>query len=93
MGQGRRHRAARALHPRRQQSRPRPLRIRGFRLGIEAGALKLVGTETNQIVREAERLLDDPVAHAQMAKAANPYGDGHAAERIIHALLHAFTSA
>ena len=61
--------------------------------GIEAGALKLVGTETNQIVREAERLLDDPVAHAQMAKAANPYGDGHAAERIIHALLHAFTSA
>jgi UDP-N-acetylglucosamine 2-epimerase (non-hydrolysing) len=57
--------------------------------GIEAGTLKLVGTETAQIVREAERLLDDPVAHAKMAKAANPYGDGHAAERIIHTLLHA----
>ena len=36
--------------------------------GIEAGTLKLVGTETSQIVREAERLLDDPVAHANMAK-------------------------
>jgi UDP-N-acetylglucosamine 2-epimerase (non-hydrolysing) len=57
--------------------------------GIEAGTLKLVGTETRHIVREAERLLDDPVAHAKMAKAANPYGDGHAAKRIIQALLHA----
>lgn len=56
--------------------------------GIEAGTLKLIGTETDQIVREAEHLLDDPVAHAKMARAANPYGDGHAAERIIHALTH-----
>lgn len=56
--------------------------------GIEAGTLKLVGTETSQIVREAQRLLDDPVAHANMAKAVNPYGDGHAAERIIHALMN-----
>ena len=56
--------------------------------GIEAGTLKLVGTETSQIVREAERLLDDPIAHARMAKAVNPYGDGQAAERIIHALVH-----
>ncbi len=55
--------------------------------GVEAGTLKLVGTETSQIVREASRLLDDSVAHAQMSKAANPYGDGHAAERIIDALL------
>ena len=55
--------------------------------GVEAGTLKLVGTETSQIVREAERLLDDPVAYAQMARAVNPYGDGHAAERIIAALL------
>lgn len=57
--------------------------------GIEAGALKLVGTEAGQIVREAENLLDDPAAHATMAKAVNPYGDGHAAERIIQALLPA----
>lgn len=56
--------------------------------GIKAGTLKLVGTETSQILREANRLLDDPIAHAQMAKAANPYGDGHAAERIINALLN-----
>ena len=56
--------------------------------GIEAGTLKLVGTETNQIVREAERLLDDPAAHAKMAKAVNPYGDGHAAERIIQTLVN-----
>jgi len=57
--------------------------------GVEAGTLKLVGTETSQIVLEAERLLNDPLAHAKMAKAANPYGDGHAAERIIQALMNA----
>lgn len=56
--------------------------------GVEAGTLKLVGTETGHIVREAERLLDDPIAHAEMAKAANPYGDGHAAERILQALMN-----
>ncbi|HXF85732.1 MAG TPA: UDP-N-acetylglucosamine 2-epimerase (non-hydrolyzing) [Anaerolineales bacterium] len=55
--------------------------------GVEAGTLKLVGTETSRIVREAKRLLDDPSAYAQMAKAVNPYGDGHAAERIVEALL------
>lgn len=57
--------------------------------GIEAGTLKLVGTDTDRIVTEARRLLENPVAYAQMAKAANPYGDGHAAERIVDALLHA----
>ena len=57
--------------------------------GVEAGTLKLVGTKTDYIVSEATRLLDDPAAHAEMAKAANPYGDGHAAERIIDALLNA----
>jgi len=57
--------------------------------GVEAGTLKLVGTETSHIVREATRLLDDPIAYAEMAKAANPYGDGHTAERIINALLSA----
>lgn len=55
--------------------------------GVEAGTLKLVGTETSRILREAQRLLDDPLAHAEMARAANPYGDGHAAERIIAALI------
>lgn len=51
--------------------------------GVAAGTLKLVGTETGQIVREARRLLDDPSAHREMAKAVNPFGDGHAAERIV----------
>ncbi|HJS20427.1 MAG TPA: UDP-N-acetylglucosamine 2-epimerase (non-hydrolyzing) [Anaerolineales bacterium] len=55
--------------------------------GVDAGTLKLVGTETRHIVREAAHLLDDPSAYAEMAKAANPYGDGHAAERIVEALL------
>jgi UDP-N-acetylglucosamine 2-epimerase (non-hydrolysing) len=54
--------------------------------GIAAGTLKLVGTEAGHIVREAQRLLDDPSAHAEMAKAVNPFGDGHAAERIVEAI-------
>ena len=55
--------------------------------GVDAGALKLVGTDTDRIVQAATRLLDDRSAYAEMAKAANPYGDGHAAERIVEALL------
>lgn len=54
--------------------------------GIEAGTLKLVGTETSHIVQEANRLLDNESEYAKMAKASNPYGDGHAAERIVEAL-------
>jgi UDP-N-acetylglucosamine 2-epimerase (non-hydrolysing) len=57
--------------------------------GVDAGALKLVGTETSHIVQAATRLLDDPAEYARMSKASNPYGDGHAAERIIQALLEA----
>jgi UDP-N-acetylglucosamine 2-epimerase (non-hydrolysing) len=55
--------------------------------GVEAGTLKLVGTDPEVIVRESRRLLDDPEAHAAMAGAKNPYGDGHAAERIVQAIL------
>lgn len=57
--------------------------------GVAAGTLKLVGTDPDQIVTEAMYLLDDPKAHAAMAGAINPYGDGHAAERIVAALLAA----
>ncbi len=57
--------------------------------GVEAGVLKLTGADTGRIVEEATRLLDDPAAYAKMAKAVNPYGDGHAAERIVEALLKA----
>ncbi len=55
--------------------------------GVRAGTVKLVGTDTARIVAEASRLLDDPKAHAAMAQAVNPYGDGRAAERIVAALL------
>lgn len=56
--------------------------------GVEAGTLKVVGTETRNIVHEAACLLDDHAAYETMAKAANPYGDGHTAERIVSALLN-----
>ena len=54
--------------------------------GVAAGTAKLVGTDANRIVAEAERLLDDPVAYAAMAQAHNPFGDGHARERIVELL-------
>jgi len=56
--------------------------------GLEAGVLKLVGSDPARIVRESAQLLDDPDAHAAMAQAANPFGDGHAAERIVKALVN-----
>ena len=56
--------------------------------GVEAGTLKLVGTATNRIVQETTRLLEDESAYRAMAKAANPFGDGHAAENIVRALLN-----
>jgi UDP-N-acetylglucosamine 2-epimerase (non-hydrolysing) len=55
--------------------------------GVEAGVLKLVGTDPRRIVQEANRLLDDPRAYALMARAVNPFGDGKAAARIVQALL------
>lgn len=55
--------------------------------GVTAGTLKLVGTDPDRIFSEAMRLLDVPEAYAAMAGAVNPYGDGHAAERIVAALL------
>jgi UDP-N-acetylglucosamine 2-epimerase (non-hydrolysing) len=55
--------------------------------GVKAGTVKLVGTDPERIYSEARRLLDDPTAHAQMARAVNPYGDGHAAGRIVAAIL------
>ena len=54
---------------------------------IEAGAARLVGADRANIVAQASRLLDDPAAHAAMARAVNPFGDGHAAERIVSLLL------
>jgi len=50
--------------------------------GVEAGTVKLVGTDERLIVSEVSALLDDSVLYQRMATASNPYGDGHAAERI-----------
>ena len=51
--------------------------------GIEAGTARLVGAEAKTIVQSASQLLDDSLAYDAMANAVNPYGDGHAAERIV----------
>src|SRR5690625_2613452 len=54
--------------------------------GINAGTLKLVGTDEDTIFREANELLTNKEAHDQMAQAANPYGDGKASHRIAGAI-------
>lgn len=54
---------------------------------VEAGTVKLVGTDENRIVNEAEILLNSPELHAAMGRVHNPYGDGHASARISSAIL------
>lgn len=56
--------------------------------GIAAGTLKLVGTDEETIYSEFNRMLTDETAYRAMAHAANPYGDGHACERIADLLLN-----
>ncbi|EOL9001807.1 non-hydrolyzing UDP-N-acetylglucosamine 2-epimerase [Cronobacter sakazakii] len=53
---------------------------------VEAGTVRLVGTDTQRIVAEVTRLLHDEAAYQAMSHAHNPYGDGQACERILHAL-------
>jgi UDP-N-acetylglucosamine 2-epimerase (non-hydrolysing) len=55
--------------------------------GVEAGVLKLVGTDPNRIIGESQRLLDNAEAYKAMVNAPNPFGDGKAAERIVAELL------
>lgn len=55
--------------------------------GVTAGVLKLVGTDTQTIFNESIHLLDDVAAWRKMAHAENPFGDGHAAERIVKGIL------
>lgn len=54
---------------------------------VEAGTVKLIGTEYEDVLRETNLLLDDADHYRSMAEAANPYGDGRACERIIKAIL------
>lgn len=56
--------------------------------GVDAGVLKLVGTDEDKIYQEVTNLLIDEVAYRQMSKAVNPYGDGHASERIVEVLCN-----
>lgn len=50
---------------------------------LDAGTVKLVGTDTELIVREAQELIDNIKAYELMSKASNPYGDGHACQKVI----------
>ena len=54
---------------------------------VEAGTVKVVGVQEQDIICEAEKLINNKDEYEMMAKAVNPYGDGHASERIIQRLL------
>ena len=58
--------------------------------GVEAGTLKLVGTESEKVKEEMEELLDNDAEYRRMAQAKNPYGDGKASERILDAIAYYF---
>ena len=58
--------------------------------GIKAGTLKLVGTDEDVIYEETKKLLLDKNEYEKMSKASNPYGDGHASERIVDAIIEYF---
>ena len=53
---------------------------------LDAGTVKLVGTDYNMIVNEVSSLLDDQAHYDAMSKAVNPYGDGKACSRIVNKL-------
>jgi UDP-N-acetylglucosamine 2-epimerase (non-hydrolysing) len=55
---------------------------------VEAGTVKLVGTNTQNIIDEVSDLLTDEKAYERMSKAHNPYGDGKACERIIKTIIN-----
>ena len=54
---------------------------------VEAGSARLVGPSADRLLAEARRLLDDPAAYADMIKGGSPYGDGHAARRIVDRII------
>jgi len=57
---------------------------------VEAGTVRLVGTDPDRVARATERLLTDPAEYTSMARAVNPYGDGAAARRAVQAVRHLF---
>ncbi len=58
--------------------------------GIQAGTLKLAGTDEDEVYRLTQELLNNQAAYEKMAKASNPYGDGQASRRIVEAILYYF---
>jgi UDP-N-acetylglucosamine 2-epimerase (non-hydrolysing) len=54
---------------------------------VEAGTVRLAGTDENRIVQEVSRLLDDDGLRESMSRIHNPYGDGHASQKIAEATL------
>lgn len=54
---------------------------------VQAGATNLVGTNPQKIMEEVNRLLNDQVVYNRMSRTKNPYGDGHASERIIENII------
>lgn len=59
--------------------------------GIEAGTLKLAGTDETTIYNMIKDLIDNKEEYEKMSHASNPYGDGHASERIVDAIIKKFT--
>jgi UDP-N-acetylglucosamine 2-epimerase (non-hydrolysing) len=58
--------------------------------GVAAGTLKVIGTEQDKVKQAMLDLLENPAVYQQMAQAKNPYGDGHAASRIMDAIAYHF---
>ena len=56
---------------------------------VQAGTVRLIGTDKERVYTETKRLLTDSAAYDTMRRAVNPYGDGHAAARIAAAVLFA----
>lgn len=61
--------------------------------GMDAGTLKLAGTEEETIYQMVDELLSDSMEYEKMSKASNPYGDGHASERIVDAIIAKFSKS
>jgi UDP-N-acetylglucosamine 2-epimerase len=57
---------------------------------VQAGTVKLVGMEEKNVFESADELLSDKAVYKKMSRAINPYGDGHASERVVSAILHYF---
>lgn len=57
---------------------------------VEAGTVRLIGTDKDVVYAETKRLLTDQAAYDAMSNAVNPYGDGKASQRIVQAILHVF---